>query len=241
MPRRDKKKKSAVRCRKEEQREAPGTNFDERNLDKVCQVNGPNSFKCCSIFEDIRSNWTAKEQLFAIRAEAAKTCNEPSDDEDGDYDGHDESSIGDCDELGEDGDYDSHDESPFGDEQEKQHAMLDEDDDYDSRDESSICDDSEDEDLYEELVLVGEGEGSTMLPVIPNVPASTMPVTRVQFIGPATAAAPIGTVKTCVTATSPVVRCSSVEGYGYVRPLRSVVPPGSVENYWSTKGQKSVG
>ena len=50
--RKDRKKKSAVRCRKEEQREAPGTNFDERNLDKVCQVNGPNSFKCCSICLD---------------------------------------------------------------------------------------------------------------------------------------------------------------------------------------------
>ena len=106
--RKDRKKKSAVRCRKEEQREAPGTNFDEHNMVKVGQVNELNSFQNSSIFYDIRSDWTAEQQLSAIRALAARACNEPSDDE-----------------LDEDCDYVSHDESSFGDKQEGHFYELD--------------------------------------------------------------------------------------------------------------------
>ena len=76
-----------------------------------------------------------------------------------------------------------------------------------------------------------------MVPAILNEPASTMPVTRVRSLGPATVAAPVGTAKTCVTAT--VVHCSSVEGYGYVQPVWPVELVSPVEH--TVVEHKSVG
>ena len=63
MGRRSKKKNPADICRKDNEREAPGTSLDSR--------------KPCKDWND----WTAEQQLSAIRAEAARVYDESSDEE----------------------------------------------------------------------------------------------------------------------------------------------------------------